>query len=145
VPHALSDWLGLAGGLSFALNNVMLRREAARPEEGRALAMFVGGALVAGVLASVLATAGRVPWPPAAMPGWVAIVGALGVVFLAGNMTLQYGAARLPANVTSVVMVSEVMFASASALAWGGGTLTVALAAGGGLILCAALLGARGS
>src|SRR5262252_5212411 len=30
VPRALPDWLGLAGGLSFALNNVMLRREAAR-------------------------------------------------------------------------------------------------------------------
>ena len=35
---------------SFAFNNVMLRREADRPEEGRALAMFVGGAIVAGAL-----------------------------------------------------------------------------------------------
>ena len=48
LPRSLADWLGVVGGFSFALNNVMLRREAARPEEGRALAMFLGGALVAG-------------------------------------------------------------------------------------------------
>jgi drug/metabolite transporter (DMT)-like permease len=52
LPRSLADLLGIVGGFSFAFNNVMLRREADRPEEGRALAMFVGGALVAGVLAS---------------------------------------------------------------------------------------------
>ena len=36
----------------------MLRREAARPEEGRALAMFLGGALVAGGVAAALAANG---------------------------------------------------------------------------------------
>ena len=35
------------------------------------------------------------------------------VVFLAGNLALQYGAARLPANRTAVVMLTEVVFASA--------------------------------
>ena len=54
LPRSLADWLGVVGGFSFAFNNVMLRREASRPEEGRALAMFVGGALVAGALAAVL-------------------------------------------------------------------------------------------
>ena len=143
MPHALPDWLGLAGGFSFALNNVMLRREATRPAEGRALAMFVGGALVAGMLASGLASAGDLPWPPAPAPGWVTIAGVLAVLFLASNLTLQYGAARLPANVTSVVMLSEVVFASASALALGGGQLTAPLVLGGGLIVGAALLAAR--
>ena len=36
----LPDVLGLVGGFSFALNNVMLRREARRGEHARALAMF---------------------------------------------------------------------------------------------------------
>jgi uncharacterized membrane protein len=40
---ALPDWLGVIGGFSFALNNVMLRREAHQPEAARALAMFLGG------------------------------------------------------------------------------------------------------
>lgn len=143
LPRTLPDWLGLIGGFSFALNNVMLRREAQRPEEGRALAMFSGGMLVAGVLALGLAQAGHVPGLPAAAPGWVAGVACLAGLFLAGNLALQYGAARLPANVTAVVMLTEVLFAAASALALGGGTLSRPLLAGGGLILLAALLSAR--
>ena len=47
----LADWLGLIGGLSFALNNVMLRREAHRSRVARALAMFTGGALISGAVA----------------------------------------------------------------------------------------------
>ncbi|HEX6363622.1 MAG TPA: DMT family transporter [Albitalea sp.] len=145
LPRALPDWLGLIGGFSFALNNVMLRREAARPEEGRALAMFVGGALVAGVLASALAAQGAVPWVPVAAPGWVAIAVALAALFIASNLALQFGAARLPANATSVVMLSEVLFAAVSAVALGGGELSTPLVMGGVLILGAAVLAARGS
>lgn len=141
-PRTLPDWLGVLGGFSFALNNVMLRREARQPEEGRALAMFAGGMLVAGALALALAATGRAPWPPLPAPGWTLGVFALALLFLAGNLALQYGASRLPANVTSVVMLTEVLFASASALALGGGTLSAPLLLGGGLILLAALLSA---
>jgi drug/metabolite transporter (DMT)-like permease len=144
LPHALADWLGLIGGFSFALNNVMLRREAARPQEGRALAMFVGGVLVAGTLAAALAQQGALPWPPAPQAGWTMMALALAALFLVSNFALQFGAARLPANVTSVVMLSEVVFASASAVALGGGRLTWPLLLGGGLIVAAALLAASG-
>ena len=141
VPRSLADWLGVVGGFSFALNNVMLRREAARPEEGRALAMFLGGALVAGGVAATLTATGevRVPAPAAS---WVLPVAGLTLFFLAGNLALQYGAARLAANRTSVVMLTEVVFASASAIAFGGGTLTRRVALGGGLIVASALLAA---
>lgn len=144
LPRSLPDWLGLVGGFSFALNNVMLRREAHRPQEARALAMFTGGVLVAGTLAASLASLGRVPWPPAAEPGWVTLGLVLALLFLASNLALQYGAARLPANVTSVVMLSEVVFASLSAVALGGGRFTLPLLIGGGLIVGAALLAATG-
>ena len=55
LPRSLADWLGLAGGAAFALTNVLLRRQAAQPAQGRALAMFAGGVLVPGALALVLA------------------------------------------------------------------------------------------
>lgn len=144
LPRTLPDWLGLLGGFSFALNNVMLRREAHRPEEGRALAMFGGGMLVAGALALALGPGGRVAALPAAAPGWMLGAAALSLLFLAGNLALQYGAARLPANVTAVVMLTEIVFASVSALLLGGGVLSPALVAGGALILLAALLAAAG-
>ncbi len=145
LPRTLAEVLAVVGGFSFALNNVMLRREAHRPEAARALAMFLGGALVALLLALSLAlgATGAVPWPPAPAPGWVAGALAMGAVFLAGNLALQYGAARLPANVTAVVMVTEVLFAAGSAVMLGAGVLTLPLLAGGVLIVGATLLAAR--
>ena len=83
-------------------------------------------------------------WPPPALP-WLALALAVTVAFVAGNLSLQYGAARLPANGTAVVMLTEVLFASLSAVALGGGVLTPRLAVGGALIVAAALLAALGS
>jgi drug/metabolite transporter (DMT)-like permease len=143
LPRSLADWLGVVGGFSFAFNNVMLRREANRPEEGRSLAMFVGGAIVAAALAAFLTTSGAAPPPPAPAWPWLALTGALTLVFLVGNLSLQYGAARLPANRTAVVMLTEVVFASLSAVALGGGTLTGRLAVGGAFIVAGAVLAAR--
>jgi drug/metabolite transporter (DMT)-like permease len=143
VPRSLPEALGVIGGFSFALNNVMLRREAARSEGARALAMFAGGTAVAGILALALAARGVVPALPAAAPGWIAGALVMGVLFLAGNLALQYGAARLSANATAVIMLTEVLFASVSALLLGAGTLDARLALGGAAIVGAALLAAR--
>jgi len=143
LPRSLADWLGVVGGFSFAFNNVMLRREANRPEEGRSLAMFLGGAVVAAALAAFLTSTGAAVAPPAPAWPWLALTGALTLVFLAGNLSLQYGAARLPANRTAVVMLTEVVFASLSAVALGGGMLTASLAVGGAFIVASAVLAAR--
>ena len=144
VPHTLAEWLAVLGGFSFALNNVMLKREAHQPEAARALAMFLGGAVVAGVLATLLSAQGTVPMPPAPATAWVAGALAMAAAFLAGNMALQYGAGRLPANVTAVVMITEVLFASGSAVLLGAGVLSASLLLGGALIVGATLLSARG-
>ena len=143
LPRTQPEALGVLGGFSFALNNVMLRREAARSEGARALAMFVGGALVAGLLVALLMPAGAVPALPAVASGWMLGALLLAVFFLAGNLALQYGATRLPANATAVIMLTEVLFASVSALALGAGTLDLRLAIGGAAIIGAALLAAR--
>jgi drug/metabolite transporter (DMT)-like permease len=143
LPRSMAEWLGLLGGLSFALNNVMLRRTAGHAEPARALAMFLGGALVAGVLALVLGAQGQVPWPPAPATGWLLGASALAAVLLISNLALQYGAARLPANVTAVVMVVEIPIAAASAALLGAGVITLPLLLGGALILGAVLLAGR--
>ena len=142
VPTSTGEVLALAGGFSFALNNVMLRREAHQPDSARALAMFAGGAGVSLLAALWLGVAGAVPWPPAAAPGWLAGLLGLAMVFLLSNLALQYGSARLPANATAVVMVSEVLFAAVSAVALGAGVVSWPLAVGGMLILSASLLAA---
>jgi drug/metabolite transporter (DMT)-like permease len=142
VPTTTAEALALLGGFTFALNNVMLRREAHRPESARALAMFAGGTLVSLGAAMWLGGFGTVPWPPSLASGWVVGLLMLAGVFLLGNLALQYGTARLPANATAVIMVSEVLFASASAVALGAGSMSWPLALGGSLILGASLLAA---
>jgi drug/metabolite transporter (DMT)-like permease len=105
--------------------------------------MFLGGALVAGVLVAALAGQDLAPWPPAPAPFWVLGALLMAVFFLAGNLALQYGAARLPAGVTAVLLVTEVLFASVSAALLGAGSVTLQLLAGAALIIGAALLAAR--
>lgn len=138
-PQSLSDWLGVLGGFSFALNNVMLRREAHQPAQARLLAMFLGGAVVAGVTASAVGASAGVhapvawAWEPLVFSALVAWA------FLGGNLALQYGAARLPANATAVLMITEVLFASISSVWWGSQVLTLQLCVGGTLIVAASL------
>ena len=142
LPRSGAEALGLLGGFGFALNNVMLRRQADQPEMARALAMFVGGALVAALLAAGLSLRGLIDPPAWPATPWLGGTAALGLLFLVSNLALQYGAARLPANITAVVMVSEVLFASVSALWLGAGRLNASLLLGGALIVGAALLAA---
>jgi drug/metabolite transporter (DMT)-like permease len=142
APRAgpLPDALALLGGMAFALNNVMLKRESARPEEGRALAMFLGGTVVAGGTAAVLSAAGAsgVQWPMASA-AWLLPALGLAIAFMISNLCLQYGAARLSAAATAVVMPCEVLFAALTSVWWGGATLRVSVLAGGALILAATL------
>jgi len=142
VPSQLADWLGLIGGVSFALNNVMLRREAHRDADARALAMFSGGALIGGSAALLGAGAGIATPPWSGALAWGLPLVMLSLWFMASNLALQYGAARLRASTTSVVMVSEVLFASVSAALLGAATFTTATLVGGALIAGAAVLAA---
>jgi drug/metabolite transporter (DMT)-like permease len=143
LPRDPADLLAIVGGIGFAATNVLLRREAAQPESVRALAMFAGGVAVAGGLAAALTLAGSIAAPPAPAPGWLAGIVGLGLMFGVGNLCLQYGAARLPANVTSVVLLFEVPFAALSAVWLGGGTVEARTLAGGAMIVGAALLAVR--
>jgi drug/metabolite transporter (DMT)-like permease len=133
-----TDALGLLGGFSFAVNNIMMRRESGRSEGARGLAMFLGGLLVSALLALTL----DVPTPPPADSHWLLLAGVLALCFLGSNLSFQYGASRLPANVTAVVMLTEVVWATGSSAALGAGELSWRLLVGGGLIVSAAALAA---
>ena len=142
LPRNLAEVLAVLGGISFALNNVMLRREARRGEAARSLAMFLGGAVVALLLAGLLTQRGLAALPPAAGWAWMAAAAGLALWFLAANLALQHGAALLPANTTSVILITEVLFATVSALALGAGTLGPREGLGALMIVGAAVLAA---
>ena len=147
LPSNLAEWLGLMGGAAFALNNIMLRHQQQRTAQARLFAMFVGGVvaptLVAVVLAVVLGQGNTfVQWP--VLPGVYGLLVLFGfaVLLLLANYGLQYGASRLPANLTSVVMLSEVVFATVSAILLANEVLTLQVGMGGAMILMAAAFSA---
>ncbi|MBT2304416.1 DMT family transporter [Variovorax paradoxus] len=139
VPASLPDWLGVAAGFAFAVTNILLRRLRAAPGESRALAMFGGCALVAGATALAGTALGAIAAPPLGAPGWLGWAALLGAGFVFANVCLQYGAARLTASATSVIMLSEVLFASVSSVAFGAGSMDTRIWIGGALIVLAAL------
>ena len=145
VPESLADWLALMGGFSFALTNILLRRLNQTPGEARILAMFGGGMLMAGGVALAGTAMGLIAVPPAPSTAWVGVAAFISLAFLSGNLALQYGASRLRASTTSLVMLSEVVFASASSVLLGASELSSRMLLGGGLILLAVLLSTSSS
>jgi drug/metabolite transporter (DMT)-like permease len=141
VPQSLPDWLALMGGLCFAITNVLLRKTADTPAEARMLAMFGGGAALATTAALLGMSQQIVPPPALAMAGIPMLIG-LCMAFLISNLALQYGAARLKASTTALVMLTEILFASGSAALLDAAEFSPRLWLGGGLIVLAALLAA---
>ena len=141
VPQSAVDWLALMGGLSFAITNALLRKQNHMPSGARMLAMFAGGALLATSVALLGSSFGKLPAPALQPAGWLVFTG-LTLAFVASNAALQYGAARLPSSTTSLVMLTEILFASVSAAALGAAAFSPRILWGGSLIVVAALLAA---
>ncbi len=139
IPNSWADWLAVAGGFFFGLNNVILRKHSDTPQEARALGIFIGAVIIAPLVIAALALLGK-PLTLAPEPiAWLGI--ALFTAFvLVGNLALQYGASRLPANVLSTLMLAEILVATFSAWLGGAANITHSTLIGGAFIVSASLL-----
>lgn len=144
VPESLADVLALLSGLTFALTNALLLKLKDSPSASRTLAMFGGGAVMATTAALIGLATGVVRSGAEPTWAWLPFVGLLCVSFLLGNLALQYGAARLAAHTTALVMLSEVLFASVSSVILGASNWEGRTLVGGSLILLAAVLAVVG-
>ncbi len=140
VPESLADALALASGFTFAVTNALLLKLKDTPSASRTLAMFGGGAVMATLAAVVGLATGVVHAGQAPVWTWLPYIALLCLSFLLGNLALQYGAARLAAHTTALVMLSEVLFASVSSVLLGASDWESRTLVGGSLILLAALL-----
>ena len=139
IPNSIADWLAVAGGFFFGLNNVILRKYASAPREACALAMFIGAVLIAPLVIGMLALLGK---PMLLAPEPIAWLGVaiFSVAVLIGNLALQYSAARLPANVLSVLMLAEILVATLSSWLAGAAVIAQSTLIGGAFIVFASLL-----
>lgn len=140
VPESTADGLALMGGFCFALTNALLLKLHDSPEPARMLAMFGGGALMASCTGLAGVGLGTITPLPEVSLAWAPHLLALSLAFLIGNLALQYGAAKLSAQTTALVMLSEILFASLSSVWLGNSQLSVQTLWGGSLIVCAAIL-----
>ena len=140
VPESLADVLALLSGFTFAVTNALLLKLKDAPSSSRTLAMFGGGAVMATTVALIGLTTGVVSAGASPVWAWLPYVALLCASFLLGNLALQYGAARLAAHTTALVMLSEVLFASVSSVILGASQWESRTLWGGALILLAALL-----
>ncbi len=140
LPRQPADWFGLGGGVFFALNNVMLRRNREAGAAASMLALFAGGLLCGALLAWLLQAVAGAPALPPPQAAWLLPAGLFGLALTVAGFGLQYGAARLPAALTAVVMMLEIVFASLSSALLGAShpglrTLLGALLIGAGVLL----------
>ena len=141
LPQGAADWLAIFGGVNFAVTNSLLRKYGHTPSSSRMLAMFGGSGLLAAAAALVGVSLQAVPGPALQAAGIPVLLG-LGLAFVASNTALQYGAARLAAGTTAIVMLTEILFASLSSAALGAAQFTPRILLGGSLIVLAAVLAA---
>jgi drug/metabolite transporter (DMT)-like permease len=139
IPNSWADWLAVAGGFFFGLNNVILRKYSIAPDEARALGMFMGAVIIAPIVIGSLTLLGK-PLVLAPEPvAWLGIA-LFTVVVLVANLALQYGATRLPANVLSMLMLAEILVATLSSWLGGTGIISQSTLIGGAFIVSASLL-----
>lgn len=152
----LADLLALLGGLFFGLANVFLRKWEAATQGERTMTMFLGSGLVPLALLGLLGLV-SVAIPASLHAGLEGLVGAslaspltadpavlwvlplLALGLAAANFSLQYGGSRLPTQVTSLIMLSEVVFAAVSAAILLDKVLQLSEWVGGSMIIGAAV------
>ena len=138
LPRSVADGLALLGGLSFAITNALLLKFNRTDSSSRMMVMFAGGAMMPGVVALMGVIFTALPMPGLQLSGVPVFVG-LAIGFLVSNMVLQYGAARLAASTTALVMLTEILFAGISAAVLDATELSPRIFWGGSLIVLAAL------
>ncbi|MHB8562506.1 MAG: DMT family transporter [Acidiferrobacteraceae bacterium] len=129
-----SDWLALSAGIAFSASNVMTKRLVTVSLNAKSASVWIGVVVVAGVLAVIL----RVP-PPAVAAQTLFAGAALGAGgILSMTYLIQFGVTHLPAQRSSVIMLTELIAGALSQRlltnermapwAWAGGALIAASA-----------------
>ena len=109
---SVGDGLGLMAGITYAAYNVSVRRSADVPQAQKTLAAALGSAATAALALPFYATQ---HWPASLTTGtWALLLGTAILLVLVVSL-MQYGLMRISATRAIVILVSELIFAAASA------------------------------
>ncbi len=140
LPSSYGDWMGLAGGVAFALSNVLIRKDQGHSIQLKSLAVWLGVMLL-GLSCSLF-----LPPPPALtdipLDSWLLLLGTGLVVFVL-SLVMQYGLTHIPANQAIVILLFELVVAAIAAYFLANETMTLREWMGGAMIVSANLFSTR--
>lgn len=140
LPVTYADWMGLLGGVMFALVNVLIRKDQTHSVELKSIAIWLGSAVI-GLMCTLLLT-GPIDFPTIAPQSWLLLLAIGGVMFLL-SILVQYGLTYTPANRAIIILMVELAVAAVAAYFLAGETLSWREFAGGGMIIAAGIFSAK--
>jgi len=141
VPQNLSEWLGMAAGVLFALSNVVSRRAAHMSMEAKSYSVWLGTVLLTlpllwmqgGAWLSV-ANISAINW---------FILAILGLVMCSVSYAVQYGVTHLPSNRAMLLFLFELVVAAVTSYLLAGQEMALRDWLGAALIVSASLFSGR--
>jgi drug/metabolite transporter (DMT)-like permease len=135
-PQSRADWLGVAAGGFFALCNVLVRKAEGAGNAAKSLGILLGVTLVAAPAALFFAP--TLAW--SAVTGeWPLLLG-IGITLVAMSLVLQYGLTHIAATRAVVILLFELVVATAAAWFLAGEVGGMREWIGGALIVAASLM-----
>lgn len=140
LPENTAEWLALSSGMGFALANVITRRSTSLSLRAKAMAVWLGVVVVAGVMIPFQS----LPFPgPTAftLTNWL-IMGLIAMLLIAATLFVQYGITQIPVTRAAVIFLFELVVAAVASYYWADESLSLMEWLGGSLIIVAALVSA---
>ncbi len=141
LPQNRAEWIGLSAGMSFALMNVLMRREQQLSVNFKSGTVWFGTVLLTG---GMLLYKGGLEQSMVAVSieSWGLLL-LVGVVMCATSLAVQFGLTHLPANQAIVLLLFELLFAAIAAYFLAGEKMGTAEIVGAALIVSASLMSGR--
>ena len=140
LPSSYGDWMGLAGGIVFALSNVLICKDQGHSVQSKSLAVW-SGVVVVGLTYSLF-----LPMPHAlteiSLDSWLLLLGTGLAVFVL-SLVIQYGLTHVPANQAIVILLFELVVAAVAAYLLTSESMTIREWIGGAMIVSASLFSSR--
>lgn len=140
LPSSYGDWMGLSAGFTFALLNVLSRKDQYHNVQLKSLAVWIGGTVVA--FAYTLFQADLPVLGDISSNTWLLLL-AVGLTVLVLSVVVQFGLTHVPANQAIVIMLFELVAAAVGAYFLTNEAMTIREWLGGAMIVSASLFSAR--
>ena len=140
LPATFGDWMGLFGGIMFALVNVLIRKDQSHSIQLKSIAIWFGATLVGLGCSIILASPLNISEITLQM--WLILL-AVGILMFVLSVIIQYGLTYTPANRAIIFLMFELVIAAAAAYILANEILTWRELVGGILIISASLFSTK--